>query len=147
MKQTAASALNTTTPRELFPTVSVTGRLQVRPNWRILLLGGGTVHPNVRSWIAEWKYGGPYDASAGTVGISGCSVESCRLPANTRLLGLEGRLRAVDASTVSRTDQSILALAVGLAQPPWEIWEYSEARSREHTIADDWRGDDRYVGN
>jgi len=142
MKQTAASALRKAKPWQLFPTTSIDGRVQVQPNWRILLLGGGTVHPEVRSWIAEWKYGGPHGGDA--ISVQSCSVDNGRLPADTQLLGPDGALRSVAAATISRTDEAILALAVGLAQPSWEIWEYSEEDDRKPNYGKDWDGDRHY---
>jgi len=148
MRTTANQAISKVrNQRALFPTESRNGKVHVKPKWRVLLLGGGTVHPAISAWISEWKYAAGYRETDPSVTVETCSVERSRLPRDTALLGTNGQCRRISANVLSATDEAILALAVGLAQPPWDLWEYSEERVREPRVGPDWRGDEHYVGN
>ena len=148
MKTTAVRALGKVSKlSDLFITQHPDGRVHVKPRWRVLILGGGTVHPAISAWISQWKFAAGYSVSDPSVTVACGAVERSRLPRDVALLDNRAHCRRISANLLSQTDEAILALAVGLAQPPWDLWEYSEARSQDPKIGPDWRGDENYVGN
>lgn len=148
MKTTAIRALGKVSKHsDLFTTQHPDGRVHVKPRWRVLILGGGTVHPAISAWISQWKYAAGYRESDPSVTVACGAVERSRLPSDIALLDNRANCRRISANLLNQTDEAILALAVGLAQPPWDLWEYSEARNHDPKVGPDWRGDEHYVGN
>ena len=94
-----------------------------------------------------FRSGAGYTEGDPAVTIESFTVERSRLPQQVSLLNPRGQLRQISPNLMTDTDEAILALAVGLAQPPWDLWPYSEAATRKPVFGPDWAGDERYVAN
>jgi hypothetical protein len=77
-----------------------------RPQFRILLVGGGAVHRAVEPMIRNWTFPG-----LGRVQVAECEI--ARLPKDIQLLTVDSKLHR---RGIAPEDHPLLTLAVGLAQ-------------------------------